>query len=93
MFNCHKCGTVIDRRGISRRDTCDRCDADLHVCLNCRFHDRSASKQCTETQAGFVRVKDRANFCGWFQPRSSPATPAGDDARAAARKALDDLFK
>ena len=93
MKTCFKCKKELDLgREIGRRDECPFCSADLHVCLNCRFYDRSAPKECREPQADLVREKDKANFCGFFSFRDAPAAGGTDDP-AKTRKALDDLFK
>lgn len=92
MKTCFACKKPLDvGRETGRRDECPHCRADLHCCLNCRFHDPSAPKQCREPQADLVREKDRANFCDFFAFRESAAGPAGD--AGSARKALDDLFR
>lgn len=53
---------------VGRRDECSSCGADVHVCLNCAFYDPSAYHECRETQADYVKEKDRSNFCGYFSP-------------------------
>ena len=95
---CHHCGREVLLLGkIARTDECPHCRRDLHCCRNCRFFDPGKSRQCTETQAEYVREKDRANFCDLFQPnRDVPLNDRGhrptkrpDDAR----QAFDDLFR
>lgn len=77
---------------IGRRDSCRACEAELHVCRMCRDYAPSRSNQCAEPMAEDVRDKTSANFCGYFAPRPHAYEPA-DDAQAAARAALEDLFK
>jgi hypothetical protein len=94
-FSCSKCGEVIestDRIGI--RETCPRCDADLHCCRNCRFYDPGKHNQCAETQAEWVADKEAANYCDYFQPNpillAKGAAPSkADDAK----RKFDSLFK
>ena len=94
MKLCHACKKPLDLgREIGRRDECAHCGADLHCCLNCKYHDRSAPKQCREPQADLVREKDKANFCDFFVFAESVAGTAAADPSGGARKALDDLFK
>ena len=68
---CFSCGTnneVAERVG--RRDECSKCTADLHVCKNCRFYDRTAYNECKEPSADVVREKEASNFCDYFDPGS-----------------------
>jgi len=92
MKLCHSCKKALDiGRELGRRDECPFCRADLHCCLNCRFFDRSAPKQCREPQAGLVREKDKANFCDFLVFAEGTGAAAGDPDKA--RKALDGLFR
>src|SRR6266545_7252438 len=94
-LSCFKCGAGYPLEGrIGRKDTCPKCDADLHCCLNCRHYNRSAHNQCNEPQAEWVRDKDRANFCDYFEPNRGglPAGAPGSEA-SDARALFDSLFK
>ena len=65
---CFSCGTenqVAERVG--RRDECEKCMADLHVCKNCRFYDSTAYNECKEPSADVVREKEESNFCDFFE--------------------------
>lgn len=89
-MNCTRCGTLLPSPPTSRRDTCLRCGADLHACVQCVFYAPGSYNDCREPQADRVTEKERANFCDWFEPGSGvPASTAKDDARAK----LDALFK
>lgn len=88
---CYKCQEelVFDVK-IARLDTCPNCSAYLHSCRNCRFWSPSAHNQCTENQGEFIRDREGANFCNWFQFRVM-----GEDTSAstnAAKAKLDALF-
>ena len=89
MGACYRCRTSLSYEGVVPRGAqCPSCSSDVHVCANCRFHDRSAHNQCREPAAEFVRDKERANFCELFElPTKAGAAKAGD-----ARAALDALF-
>ena len=94
MNTCSQCGKKVDvPRELSRKEECPHCGADLHVCLNCRFHSEHAHNKCDEPRAEFQRTRDRANFCDYFKYREggSGAGP-GSSEKDAAKKALDDLF-
>jgi len=71
LFNCWKCGERIEYptgSRVGRRDTCSKCDADLHSCCNCQFYDRSKNNQCSEPQAEWVCDKEGANLCDYYSP-------------------------
>ncbi len=80
---------------LGARDTCPRCDADLHSCRNCQFYDPSKHNQCAEPQAEWVRDKEASNYCDYFQPnpvlyaRNHRAPSSAEDAK----KKFDSLFK
>ena len=95
MKICHACKKELTvGREVGRKDECPHCRADLVCCLNCRFYDRSASKQCREPIAEQVREKDKANYCDHFQFKETAAAGISmKDGETSSRKALDDLFK
>jgi len=92
-FSCFQCGKRIDYPSgsrVLRADTCPRCGAHLHCCRNCKFYDPAKPRQCAETQAEWVRDKESANYCDYFQP--NPLLLARHE-RADARPAFDDLIQ
>jgi hypothetical protein len=98
FFNCWKCRQKIEYPSGSRvriRDTCPRCDSDLHACRNCQFYDPGKHNQCAETQAGWVRDKEVANYCDYFRPNPTLLASADGPASAAdkAQKRLSSPFK
>lgn len=91
-MQCASCKREVDISGkVYFRDECPHCAADLHTCLNCEFYDPHASKQCRESNAEYVKGKDRANYCDYFR-LSLGKTSAGSKADEA-KKQLDALFK
>ncbi len=92
--SCHACTREISvGLTVGGRDECPHCHADLHCCLNCKFYDRPAPKQCREPAAELVREKGKANFCDYFVFREIRARSAAEEGTDKARKALEDLFK
>jgi hypothetical protein len=92
---CWKCGTSLATQSLplGRLAECDACRAPLHVCRLCRFYNPRVSNACEETIAEPVADKERANFCGYFEPRAGAYHPQGDaEAKAKARTGLDALF-
>lgn len=53
---------------LMRSDHCPQCDMPLKCCHNCRFYDREAHQKCRESQAEWVRYKEKANLCSYFVP-------------------------
>jgi len=92
-LDCWNCGAPLPDLilPIGRAEYCRACRAEIHVCRTCRFYDTRKANQCAEPVAEPVQNKERANFCGYFEPvagrfRPAPA-PDGD-----ARLALEALF-
>jgi hypothetical protein len=105
---CQSCGTQWDGSPGSqpgRNETCGKCGADLHCCLNCRLYDPSASNQCQSRTTEAVRDKDKRNFCDEFEfkegsGRSSGGAsggpsrgPAGSSGQGDMESKWKDLFK
>jgi hypothetical protein len=89
---CHSCGARLELTPpLGRRDTCERCSADLHCCRQCKLFDEASSSECREPQAEVPRDKEQANFCEHFVP-GSPA-PKQANAADAAKAAFEALFK
>ena len=90
---CWKCGVslVAQPLPLGRLAECDACRAQLHVCRLCRFYNLRVSNACEEPIAEPIADKERANFCGYFEPRAGAYGPPGDT-EAAARASLDALF-
>lgn len=93
-LRCWRCGTALDTSAppLAREEVCPACDADLHVCRQCRFFNPAVSDACDEPLAGGVGNKERANFCGYFTPASPRAGRTDATANARAREELAALF-
>lgn len=94
-MRCWNCGTLIEANSgplkIGKSESCPDCDSDLHVCKNCRYYDRASYNDCKETQAEWVREKEKRNYCDYFEP-NTVTTSKGDKTKNA-RSAFDNLFK
>ena len=98
QFNCWKCGEAIQvptGNRVGNRDSCPRCDADLHACRNCQFYDPGKNNQCAEPQAEWTRDKEAANYCDYFSPNPTLLARAGQPSSKAdhAKNKFDSLFK
>lgn len=91
---CWKCGASLADLSLplQRLDECRQCGAQLHVCKLCQFYSPAVAKQCRETIADEVKEKERANFCGYFDPRPDAWSAAGQSGAARARGELEALF-
>lgn len=90
-FQCKKINEIATSSGqIGRREECQFCKWDLHVCKNCEMYDPQSYNECREPSAEVVREKERANFCDYFKARTS-----GDvtDHKAKLLSAAEALFK
>lgn len=94
MFICAHCRKDIGQDSrITRTASCPKCGADLHVCLNCRFHSPSSHNQCSEPKAEHQRSRDRANFCDYFTFRQGSGGRSETQSAEDVKKRFDDLFK
>jgi hypothetical protein len=93
-FCCFHCGTPYEfKERIGRSDSCPKCDSDLHCCRNCRHYSPNAHNQCSETQADWVKEKDRANYCDYFDPRRRAVGGSVTGRVQDARARFEGLFK
>jgi len=79
-----------------RADACPECLADLRCCRGCRHFDPTARWQCRETIDAPIPIKEKSNFCDYFQARlamhSHGRKPSPRDSKDERRKKFDDLF-
>ncbi len=93
MHTCAHCRKEISiDKFFTRKSVCQKCGADLHICLNCRFYAETAHNKCREPKAEFQRSRDRANFCDYFVFAGGPGGAAAAGKEDALKK-LNDLFK
>lgn len=93
--HCHNCGEPWTFSGNpGRGETCMKCRADLRVCLNCAFYDRSVAQQCRERRAEPVLEKAVGNFCEFFEfaRRKWEPREIKNSREDAARASLKKLF-
>ncbi len=95
---CWNCGRATGLEGkVMRSDACPQCLADLRACRGCRHFDPMARWQCRESIEAPIPIKDKSNFCDFFQARLAvhshdrKMTPM--DSKQTKKKKFDDLFK
>jgi len=89
-YNCQE--EIAIESKLTRNATCPKCLSYLHCCRNCRFYDPNAHNQCREPQAEWVKDKEAANYCDFFEPGAGGKV-SQDSRKAEAKKKLNDLFK
>lgn len=77
---------------VPRLAECPGCHAELHVCRLCTYYDTGVADSCREPVAEPVHDKERANFCGYFQPCADAYRPRDAAAEHQARDELAALF-
>jgi len=91
---CFKCGSPYEiKERLERNAVCVAYHADLHCCLNCRHYSAHAHNECNETQAEWVRDKDRSNYCDYFDPKRGAGRGKEDLSRDEARARFDSFFR
>lgn len=93
-LQCWHCGAGLAGviLPLSRRQECEACGADQHVCLMCRHYNAHVADQCTEDRAHSVTDKERANFCDYFAPRPKAYRPQDSQKTDQAAAKLAELF-
>ena len=69
-FICWKCQESLIHviLPMSRREECDNCQADQHVCNMCLYYEAG---RCNEERAEHISDTERANFCDYFKPSNA----------------------
>ena len=93
-INCWKCGNPLVGLilPLSRREECDSCGADQHVCKLCKEYNPMVSGSCEEDRAEDVTDKESANFCDYFSPNPQAYHSKSDNKRTQAEAELSRLF-
>jgi hypothetical protein len=94
-FICWNCNAALSNviLPMSRREECDKCKADQHVCNMCLYF---VKDRCEEERAEHISNTERANFCDYFKP-SNTAFKAinkqkSDNAKAKRAELFGDLI-
>lgn len=97
MKKCHACGEKWEGfpgTQPGRSESCAKCGADLHCCMNCRLYDPALSRQCMSRTVEFVQDKEKRNFCDEFEfVQDKPGGSGGGSSSGDTKKKWDDLFK
>lgn len=90
---CWHCGSELEGSDYGRENNCLACGKPTRVCRNCRWYAPARPNQCEEPMADRIMDKERANFCGYFEPTSEVGTAGAARTEEEIRKAAEDLFK
>ena len=90
---CWNCGLALGPHDYGREESCPGCRKPTRVCRNCRWFSPGRANDCEEPMAERVMEKERANFCGYFEPTSDVTGKGSDSAEEDLRQAAEDLFK
>jgi hypothetical protein len=91
---CAACGaTITVSPPIGRRDTCDKCGADLRACRQCHWYEPRAHNDCREPSVDeLIRDKEKPNTCEYYRIRGVGKFETGQT-KADLRAAAEALFK
>ncbi len=94
MKQCHKCGKewVSSLRQPAVKEVCEGCNAYLHCCMNCRFHDKSKHNECAIPTTDWVGDRRGCNFCDEFEFADGAHGKDQSAVKQKAQSAFDNLF-
>ncbi len=93
-YSCWRCGIELSefRLPVSRRDECNSCRAEIHVCKQCDYYDARIANACREERAENIGDKEKANFCDYFKPKKNAFNKTPSEKSEQARLKAEDLF-
>jgi hypothetical protein len=74
---------------MSRREECDKCKADQHVCNMCLYYVKG---RCEEERAEHISDTEKANFCDYFKPSNTAFKAINKQKSDNAKAKLAELF-
>ena len=90
-FICWNCNQALINviLPMSRREECDKCKADQHVCNMCLYYVKG---RCEEERAEHISNTERANFCDYFKPSNTVFKTVDKQKSDKAKALLAELF-
>ena len=91
---CWHCGESLKDipKPFVRLEQCRCCQADLHVCVMCRYYNPSMSDKCDHEMAERARDPELANFCQYYKPKPDAFSDKTKSASDDAMQKLKELF-
>lgn len=94
MKRCYRCGTEWrEEKRPSRTDVCEKCNAYIRCCLNCKFYDEHAHNNCTIPTTEWVGDAEKGNLCDDYTFADRPAEDAQAGEPEEAREAWEKLWR
>ncbi len=90
---CYNCGVSPGILKIYRKTECPTCGKDLKICLNCRFYDKNAHFECRESITEEVKIKERSNFCDFFEYNKNIDAEHSDELKKEINDAKSEFLK
>jgi len=84
---CPKCKSKLSEQ-ISFRSTCENCEIDLHVCVNCKNYSIGKPNDCFVPNTEYVSDREKNNYCEDYSPLKAPT----DDKKASKDEVSEKLF-
>ncbi len=90
---CHKCKKKLElpNKKIGFKDRCFFCEADLHVCKNCRFYSIGKPNDCLASNTDYVSDREKYNFCEEFSFKDTLNQQHLKSKKDIAKKLFDDI--
>ena len=94
MKYCHQCGTewVSEKKQPAIKETCPKCNAYLHCCLNCRFYAPHAHNKCQIPTTDWVADRSGPAFCDEFTFKETGNVRVQGSNEKTARDEFNTLF-
>lgn len=94
VMKCWSCGHELSEPlggQIGFRETCERCGAALHCCLNCKYFKRGLPNDCAVPGTEYIADWSASNLCDEFKLLGQG--PENKNNNQDHRKRFDSLFR
>ena len=90
---CHKCKKKLDlpNKKVGFKETCFFCEADLHVCKNCRFYLIGKPNDCLVPNTEHIVDREKNNYCEEFSIKDGLEEDLSKSKKDIAKKLFKDL--
>ncbi len=95
MKGCYRCGTPwesIIKKQPGVKETCLKCNAYLHCCLNCRWYTPGKPNNCIIPNTEKVSDREGPNFCDEFEMKDVNVDTSWEEQKNKVKKEFEKLF-